>query len=271
MRALKQIQEAVDYLSGRAQAPSLTLLLGSGYASLISLMNAKIAIPYRDIPNFPRWSTNDDDASLVCGEWAGKRVVVVAKRFQYCLGHSADDIAFPLRVLKLWGTDTVVLTNAAGGINTTYDVGDFVAITDHIDLTGRNPLMGGNLDDLGPRFPDMSEVYSRRLLGLCLKTANERGIIVKTGVYVGVTGPSYETPAEIRAFRALGADLVGMSTVSEALISHHMGQQILGISTVTNPAAGNTPLLLNHEDVLRVSGRRVDEMGGLLTGIIGSM
>jgi purine-nucleoside phosphorylase len=271
MMTFEQIQEAVAFLREQAPAPSVTLLLGSGYSSLMSLIEGKVSIPYRDIPHFPRWHSDKNDATFIYGEWAGKKIMVMAKRFQYCYGYSSEDIAFPLRVLKLLGVEKLILTNAAGGINTSYDVGDFVAITDHIDFTGRNPLIGKNLDDLGPRFPDMSEIYTRSLIDLCLKTANETGILVKTGVYIGVTGPSYETPAEIRAFRKLGADLVGMSTVSEAIIARHMGQKVLGISTVTNQAAGNTPLLLAHEDVLKVSARRSEAMGVLLSRIISRM
>ncbi len=267
MRTLTQIEAAAAYLRTRSATPEAILLIGSGYSSLISKLSGVTEIPFRDIPDFPQW-LGDDSAALVCGEFGGKRLVLVTKRFQYCYGCSADDLAFPLRVLKSWGATTMIVTNAAGGINPAYEVGSFVAITDHIDFTSRNPLIGANLDALGPRFPDMSEIYTRRLLDVCLRTANELGIDVRTGVYLGVTGPSYETPAEIRAFRILGADLVGMSTVSEAIVARHAGLAVLAVSTVTNQAAGNTPLLLAHEDVLKVTSRKATQMAELLEAVI---
>lgn len=266
-----ELRQAADFLRSTASPPTVTLLLGSGYGGLLDLLEDRTDIPYQSIPHFPRWGAGESGATLIIGTCAGKRIAAVTKRFQYCLGHTTEEIAFPLRVLKLWGSGVLVITNAAGGINTSYTVGDFVAIIDHIDLTARNPLIGVNLEELGPRFPDMSEIYDRGLVNLCLKVANEIGIPVKTGVYLGVTGPSYETPAEIRAFRMLGADLVGMSTVPEAIIGKHMGQRIFGISTVTNQAAGNTPLILAHEDVLKVSGRKAREALRLIREMLARM
>lgn len=271
MRGLDHIREAAAFLDTRAPPPQVVLMLGSGLASLADRLEDSEQIAYRDIPHFPAWPDDDGTAALACGRLWGRQVVLMTRRFQYLNGCSADDIGFPLRTLKTWGADTVILTNAAGGIDPTYGVGDLVAITDHIDFTHRNVLIGPNIDALGPRFPDMSEIYSRRLLDLCLRTANELGIGLRTGVYLGVTGPSYETPAEIRVFRTIGADLVGMSTVSEAIVARHMDMQVLGLSTVTNQAAGNTPLRLAHEDVLAVGARKAQQLGALLEGLFGRL
>ncbi len=262
-----ELREAVDFLAARGPAPSVALILGSGFDRLLTLFDDVVAIPYRTIPRFPAW-TGPDEARLIIGSCARKRVAVIQHRFQYCHGHTAQEIAFPLRALRLWGAEVLLLTNAAGGINPDYAVGDFVAITDHIDFTARNPLIGPNPEALGPRFADMSEVYDRGLLELCVKAAHEVGIGIKTGIYLGVTGPSYETPAEIRAFRMWGADLVGMSTVSEAIVARHMGQPVLAISLVTNQAAGSTPLLLTHAEVLRVAECKAEEASRLIRQIL---
>jgi purine-nucleoside phosphorylase len=264
MNQMAQIYAAVEFLKGKIPPHFVTLGLGSGYDGLISMLDDLVEIPYESIPFFPVWHDPQAQGKLVSGLLGNTPVVIFTKRFQYCYGYTSDQMAFPLRVLNKLGSKFTVLTNAAGGINSQYAVGDFVVITDHIDFTARNPLIGENPEEFGPRFPDMSEIYSHRLAHSCIQAANEIGIPIHTGVYAGVTGPSYETPAEIKAFRILGADLVGMSTVPETIILRHMGQSVLAISTVTNQAAGNTPLLLSHEDVLIVSKRRTESMIKLL-------
>lgn len=264
----KEIEKAVNYLKKITRRPDIVLLVGSGLSSILEKLSDRKTVPYAEIPNFPRLKRNDQQKNIYIGNLGGKRVVALGGRFHYYNGHTSEDIAFPLRVLREWGVNIVLITNAAGSINTSFAVGDFVLIVDHIDFTGRNPLMGENYDELGPKFPDMSEIYDRGLIDLCLRTGNEIGLSLKTGVYIGVTGPSYETPAEIKAFRLLGADLVGMSTVPETIIARHMNQKVLAISTVTNQAAGNTPMHLSHQDVIKVAGNRANDMIRLLTAFL---
>jgi purine-nucleoside phosphorylase len=266
-----KILKAVAYLKEQAQKPEITLLPGSGLSNILMHITDKKLIPYNEVPSFPKLKRKDQYEYIVLGNLEGKTIAALGGRFQYCDGHTADDIAFPLRVLKEWGSKILLMTNAAGGINTSYNVGDFVIITDHIDFTGRNPLIGQNPEEIGPRFPDMSEVYDKKLIDICLRAGIENSISIKTGIYIGVTGPSYETPAEIKAFRLLGADLVGMSTVSEAIVARHMGQRVIAISIVTNQAAGNTPMKLSHEDVLKVGQNRADDMLRLLKAFIGKI
>jgi purine-nucleoside phosphorylase len=206
---------------------------------------------------------------LVVGRRAGRRVAALAGRAHYYEGHPMEAVTFAVRVMGRLGVKTLVLTNAAGGINTTFSAGALMVIDDHINLLGANPLMGPNDERLGVRFPDMSEVYSRRLRAAADEAAAEGGLSLAHGVYVAVSGPSYETPAEIRFFRAIGADAVGMSTVPEAIAARHMGLEVLGISCITNMAAGVLPQPLHHDEVMETARRVKHAFIGLLDGIVG--
>jgi purine-nucleoside phosphorylase len=262
-------QQTKRYLEERwAARPSLAVVLGSGLGGFSEELSDRIEIPYSEIPNWPRSTVVGHAGMLVTGRIGDVNVVVLSGRAHVYEGYSPARVAFPMRIMHLLGVRSVILTNAAGGINLEYGEGALVSICDHINLQGVNPLLGANEDDFGPRFPDMSEVYSKRFRKIAKETALELGIELKEGVYAAMLGPSYETPAEIRFLRTAGADLVGMSTVAEAIVCNHMGMKVLAIACVTNMAAGILPQKINHDEVLE-TGRRVrDTFVKLLKGVI---
>jgi purine-nucleoside phosphorylase len=228
-------------------------------------------LAYGDIPNWPASAVVGHAGTLVVGGLAGKRVAALSGRVHYYEGHDLRTVTFAVRVIAALGVKTVILTNAAGGINVDLKPGTLMVMDDHINFLGSNPLVGANEDRFGPRFPDMSEVYSRRLRDLAFDAAARQGLPLARGVYIAVHGPSYETPAEIRAFRALGADAVGMSTVPEAIVARHQGVEVLGISCISNAAAGVLPQPLVHDDVMEVARRVRAAFSALLEGIIGRL
>ncbi|MCW5963897.1 MAG: purine-nucleoside phosphorylase [Bryobacterales bacterium] len=231
-------------------APRAGVVLGSGLGSFASRIENAIRIPYTEIPGFHPPSAEGHAGQLVLGDVGGEPVACLAGRIHQYEGHSAQEVVFGVRLLALLGVQNLLLTNAAGGINQAYQQGALVLISDHINMMGTNPLIGANLDELGPRFPDMSEPYSIDLRTLAREAALQADVELQDGVYMALMGPSFETPAEIRAFRTMGADLVGMSTVPEVIAANHMGLRCLGISCVTNLAAGISPNKLSHQEVL---------------------
>ena len=246
---------AVDLLKSRVlddAMPTVAVVLGSGLGAFADELEDAQAIPYGDIPGWPVSTAVGHAGKLVFGRIGPLRVVLMAGRAHLYEGYTAPQSVFGVRVLGRLGVRRMVFTNAAGGINPAYGQGALVAITDHINLQGANPLCGPNDDSLGHRFPDMSDAYSRRMRDIALDAARAQGIPLFEGVYAGLMGPSYETPAEIRYLRAIGADLVGMSTVGEVIAANHMGIECLGISCVTNMAAGMMPQKLDHQEVLAV-------------------
>ena len=238
-------------LSKTKLRPKIALVLGSGLGSFADELTDAVRIPYEKIPNFPRSTAVGHAGRLVIGKVEGIAVAAMQGRVHLYEGYSAREVAFAMRVLARLGIRSAILTNAAGGINLQFTQGALVVMRDHINLQGANPLVGPNDDSLGPRFPDMSEAYSRAYRETAKRMAAELGIAVSEGVYAALLGPSYETPAEIRYLRAIGADLVGMSTVLEVIAANHMGIKSLGISCVTNMAAGVLPQKLHHEEVLQ--------------------
>jgi purine-nucleoside phosphorylase len=245
------IEAARHYLESRtALRPRIAVVLGSGLGAFADELSETVRIPYREIPHWPGATAVGHAGELVFGKLDGLAVAVMAGRVHLYEGYTAQQAAFGVRVLGSLGVRSLVLTNAAGGINLEYGRGALVLIADHINLQGANPLVGENLEWLGPRFPDMTEAYAKRYRDIALQVAGEIGIGLKEGVYAALLGPSYETPAEIRYLRIIGADLVGMSTVPEVIVANHMGMQVLGISCVTNMAAGILPQKLNHQEVL---------------------
>ena len=236
--------------------PRISLVLGSGLGGFADELTNPTRIPYADIPEFPRSTAIGHAGTLVIGESAGVPVAAMQGRVHLYEGYSAQQVAFPLRVFAALGIKAVVLTNAAGGINAGYSQGALVAIRDHINLQGHNPLVGANDDRFGARFPDMTDAYDPALRRIAVEEASRVGIELFEGVYAAMLGPSYETPAEIRFLRTIGADLVGMSTVSEVIVARHMGIAVLAISCVTNMAAGMSGGKINHEEVLE-TGQRV--------------
>ena len=263
------VQQAAESLRGRiGEAPDVAIVLGSGLGDFAAGLQDRTTIPYADIPNWPAAAVVGHAGTLVVGAVAGRRVAALAGRAHFYEGHSLQTAAFATRVLGVLGVRTLILTNAAGGINVTFKPGTLMVIDDHINLMGSNPLVGPNDDRFGPRFPDMTEAYSRRLRDIAFEAARSRGMGLAHGVYAAMHGPSYETPAEIRFLRAIGADAVGMSTVPETIVGRHMGIEILGISCITNPAAGVLPHPLVHDEVMAVARRVRAEFSALLEATI---
>lgn len=243
------------------------VVLGSGLGAFADTLDAREETPYSAIPGWPVSTAVGHAGKLVTGRIGDTEVIVLAGRAHLYEGYSAQQVTFGIRELARRGVRNIVLTNAAGGINLKYAPGDLVLISDHINLMGANPLIGPNDDSLGPRFPDMSESYSKEYREIAKKAAGELGLSLNEGIYAALPGPSYETPAEIRYLRIIGADLVGMSTVPEAIAANHMGMKVLGISCVTNMAAGILPQKLVHEDVLETGARVRDTLVKLLHSI----
>ena len=267
-----RVTEAAEWLRGRGfGGGDVGLVLGSGLGPFANTMADGFAIDYSEIPHFPAPNVIGHAGRLVGGTVRGRRVLALSGRAHYYEGHDLRTVTFAVRVLSRLGIRTVILTNAAGGINTAFTQGALMLIDDHINLLGSNPLIGPQDDRFGSRFPDMTEVYSRRLRALAEDTARDIGLALSHGVYIAVHGPSYETPAEIRAFRTLGADAVGMSTVPEAIVARQMSMEVLGISCITNMAAGVLPHPLRHEDVMETAQRVRAEFTALLEGIIGRL
>jgi purine-nucleoside phosphorylase len=249
-------------------APEIAVVLGSGLGALADALNDSVVIPYANIPNFPRSTAVGHAGRLVIGKSGDLTVAAMQGRVHQYEGYSSREAAFPVRVLGRLGIKSLVLTNAAGGINADYRQSALVVLSDHINLQGNNPLNGPNDERFGPRFPDMSEAYSRSYRRIALDAGRELGIELKEGVYAALRGPSYETPAEIRYLRTIGADLVGMSTVPEVIVARHMGIAVLGISCVTNLAAGMCEGTIHHEEVLETGKRVSTTLLALLTAIL---
>ncbi|MGA2002288.1 MAG: purine-nucleoside phosphorylase [Terriglobales bacterium] len=248
--------------------PQIGLVLGSGLGAFADDLTEAVRIPYADIPSFPRSTAIGHAGQLVIGKSLDVPVAVMQGRVHLYEGYSATEVAFPTRVLGRMGIRALILTNAAGGINTAYGQGALVMLRDHINLQGQNPLTGANDERFGHRFPDMTHVYAKRFREIALEEAKKLSIAPHEGVYAALAGPSYETPAEIRFLRTIGADLVGMSTVPEAIAARHMGINLLAISCVTNMAAGTTDQALNHEEVLEVGRRVMGQFIALLRAIL---
>ena len=253
----EKAQEAARFIRGRApREPRVGLVLGSGLGAFAEGLEDAVAIPYREIPHFPVSTAAGHAGRLVLGRCGGVPVAAMQGRAHFYEGYTLQQVVFPIRVLGLLGAKVLVLTNAAGGINRKLGARGLLLIRDHINLQGSNPLLGPNEERFGPRFPDMTEAYSKELLAIAKKTARRVRLRLFEGVYAAVHGPSYETPAEIRALARLGADVVGMSTVPEVIAANHMGLRVLGISCVTNMAAGLSGKKINHDEVLE-AGERV--------------
>jgi purine-nucleoside phosphorylase len=248
--------------------PSVGLVLGSGLGSYADRLTDAVGIDYGDIPRFPLSTVQGHAGRLVVGSAGGVTCAAMQGRVHFYEGQDMASVVFPLRTLVRLGCKTIIVTNAAGGVNAAFLPGDLVLISDHINLLPEHPLRGDNDDRLGPRFPDMSEAYAAELRALARVVARHQGLEAKEGVYCAMQGPSYETPAEIRMVRALGGDLVGMSTVPEVIVARHMGARVLGISCVTNLAAGISEKPLSHDEVTETAARVRDRFVALLDGIL---
>jgi len=251
---MEKIDEAVHFIKGQySQKPAVGIVLGSGLGSFTNEINIEKEIPYGDIPHFPVSTVEGHSGKLIFGEIGGKKVVAMAGRFHVYEGYSAEQIVFPIRVLKFLGIDTLLISNAAGGVNPAFKVGDLMIITDHISQLAPNPLIGKNYKELGPRFPDMSEPYKKYLINKMKAIAAEKNINVREGVYVAVTGPTFETHAEYRMILALGGDVVGMSTVQEVITAVHMGLPVFAMSVITDVGIREEDNVITHEEVLQAA------------------
>jgi len=251
--------------------PRIALVLGSGLGGFADDFEEAVGIPYEDIPGFVRSTAQGHAGRLVVGKIDSVPVVAMQGRVHYYEGYSLEEVTFPVRTFGLLGVKTIVLTNAAGGINVQLTQGALMVLSDHVNLMGVNPLRGPNDERFGPRFPDMSAVYSPELQELVIDEARAIGVEVRRGIYGGLSGPSYETPAEIHLLRGLGADAVGMSTVPEAIVARHMGLEVLGISCITNMAAGISDEPINHEEVMATGDRVRETFAELLRRVIGAI
>ena len=264
-----KITEAAEYIRSRfTHIPTIGMVLGSGLGDYADTLEETVILPYSDIPGFPLPTVPGHNGAMVFGKKQGRDVVVLQGRIHYYEGLPMQQITLPIRVLAALGVKTVILTNAAGGVNTGFHPGDLMLLSDHINYSGMNPLIGPNLDAFGPRFPDMSDLYTAELRSRIHTAAREAGIQLQEGVYAMYSGPNYETPAEIRMFRVLGADAVGMSTVPEALVAGHCGMQVVGISCITNMAAGVLPQKLNHSEVMETAARVHDTFQTLIDRVV---
>lgn len=256
MDLLDKINVAKDFISGAYSGKiDIAIILGTGLGSLADDIDNKIVIKYKDIPEFPVSTVAGHAGELIIGDLKGKKVLALNGRFHYYEGYALEQVTFAVRVIKSLGINNIIVTNAAGGMNPEFEAGDLMIIEDHINLMGTNPLIGKNYEELGPRFPDMSEAYNKELTAKALKCADMIDIKVQKGVYVAVTGPNYETPAELKMLRKIGADAVGMSTIPEVIIANHMKMKVLGISCITDMAIGDDLAPLDHSRVMETANR----------------
>jgi purine-nucleoside phosphorylase len=266
------LESARAYLSGAVDRdPEIALILGSGLGELAEDIQDSRAFPYEEIPGFKGSTVEGHAGQLVFGELESKNVCIMQGRYHYYEGHDMDDLVFPVRVMSELGMNSLVVTNASGAINRSYEVGDLVRLSDHINFMGTNPLIGPNDEEVGPRFVDMTYAYDPELGRLAQNCADELDLDLKEGVYLATTGPSYETPAEIEMFDTIGADLVGMSTVPEVIAANHCGMNVLGISCVTNMAAGVLDEALDHEEVIETTERVKSDFKELVREIVANL
>lgn len=252
---LTKINETADYIRNRVKdpMPRTAIILGTGLGALVDHIENKQYIPYSEIPNFPVSTVEGHSGNLIFGTLGGKPVMGMQGRFHFYEGYDMKQVTFPVRVMKALGVKTLFVSNAAGGMNPEFQIGEIMIINDHINLFPEHPLRGKNFSELGTRFPDMSEAYSKRLISQALEIAEEKGIRVKQGVYVGTQGPTFETPAEYRYFRRIGGDAVGMSTVPEVIVARHGGMEVFGVSVITDLGVEGVVEVATHEDVQRAA------------------
>jgi purine-nucleoside phosphorylase len=269
---LKKINEGADYVKSKIKkVPEIGIILGSGLGELAEKVEDKVIVKYCDIPNMPVSTVKGHEGQFVFGKLNNKSVVMMQGRVHYYEGNTMEEIVLPIHIMGKIGIKSLIVTNAAGGVNIQFEPGDLMIIKDHINFAFQNPLVGKNEETIGPRFPDMSSAYDKNLIKLGKKIAKDLNIKLQEGTYLMMTGPTYETPAEIRMTRVLGGDAVGMSTVPEVIAANHMGVKVLGISCITNMAAGILDKPLDHKEVIENSNMIKDKFILLVTGIIKNM
>jgi purine-nucleoside phosphorylase len=266
---MQQLKETVAYIKGLVSTPSsIGIILGSGLGNLANEIKSEKEISYNDIPHFPVSTVEGHKGRLIFGELGGKKVWVMAGRFHYYEGYTPAQVAYPVRVMRLLGVDTLLLSNAAGGVNTDFRIGDLMVINDHISLFTENPLLGKNDDELGTRFPDMSEPYSKALIAKVQEIAAKNGITLKQGVYTGVTGPTFETRAEYKLIHLVGGDAVGMSTVQETIAAIHSGMKVFAMSVITDIGIREEENTITHEEVLQAAKDAEPKLTLLFTELV---
>jgi purine-nucleoside phosphorylase len=264
-----KVFQATSFVRSKiGQHPHIGLLIGTGVAESLSQMKTAVSVDYRDIPNFPISTVPTHRGALLFGSIRGKRVLAMQGRFHYYEGYRMRDITLPVRVMQLLGVNTLIVLNASGGINPSFNAGDIMVIADHINLTGSNPLIGPNVDEWGPRFPDMTQVYDPKLITMAEEAALENGIRVQKGVYVGLPGPSLETRAEIRFLKTIGADAVGLSTIPEVIAAAHGGMAILGLSVITNMNLPDDPQPCRVDDIIATAEGAAPRVQAVIEGVI---
>ena len=267
-----KLQETVAFIKNKYPIrPQVGIVLGSGLGNFLAQIKTEVSINYHDLPHFPVSTVEGHDGTLVFGELSGKKVVAMAGRFHFYEGYSPAEVVYPIRVMKLLGIETLLLSNAAGGVNTLFKVGDLMIVNDHISLSVVNPLIGENEDFLGPRFPDMSEPYSKELIKKATTIGEELNIGLRQGVYFGVTGPTFETHAEYRMIRLMGADAVGMSTVQEAIVAGHMGLPVFAVSIITDMGIREQETIITHEEVLSAARNAEPLLTTLFTQLVAKL
>jgi purine-nucleoside phosphorylase len=266
---LKKIVESVEYIHENAPfAPEIGIVLGTGLGGLVKEIEVKFSLDYKSIPNFPISTVESHSGKLIFGILGGKRVIAMQGRFHYYEGYSLQEVTFPIRVMKMLGIKKLFLSNASGGVNPDFKIGEIMILNDHINLFPGNPLIGKNQDELGPRFPDMSDAYDRKLIDLAKSIAKENGIEVSEGVYAGLTGPTLETPAEYNYIRVIGADAVGMSTVPEVIVARHMDIPVFAISIVTDLGVKGKIKKVTVQDVIDVANKQEPKMTFIMKELI---
>ncbi|SFS92307.1 purine-nucleoside phosphorylase [Marininema halotolerans] len=267
--AFERIEEAKNWIQQKTNhVPQVGLILGSGLGDLANDIADAAVIPYSDIPHFPVSTVEGHAGQLVIGQLSGKTVIAMQGRFHFYEGYPVQDVVFPVYVMKALGAEMLIATNACGGMNASFAAGDLMLIEDHLNMTGANPLIGPNDSRLGVRFPDMSEAYNKELISLAEQVGEAQGLSLKKGVYAGISGPTYMTPAELIMLRNLGGDTVGMSTVPETIVANHAGMRVLGISCITDMAIGENLEPLTHEQVVEVADRTRPRFIRLVKGIL---
>ena len=269
MEYLSQINEALNYIQSKTKVkPEIGIILGTGLGSLVNEIDVEQFIPYGEILHFPISTVETHDGKLILGQLGGKKVVAMQGRFHFYEGYSMKQITFPVRVMKKLGIHTLLISNAAGGMNPEFKRGDLMIITDHINLLGDNPLIGPNLDEFGPRFPDMSEPYSNKLISLAEKVASDNSIKTQKGVFVAVSGPNLETKAEYRFLRNIGADVVGMSTVPENIVAIHSGLKVFGMSVITDECFPDTLQPVNVQEIIATAKNTEPKLTLIMKNVI---
>lgn len=266
---LEKINQTADYIRSKVDnMPKTAIILGTGLGALVDHIENKQYIPYTEIPNFPVSTVEGHSGNLIFGDLGGKRVMAMQGRFHYYEGYDMKQVTFPVRVMKALGIETLFVSNAAGGMNKEFKVGDIMIITDHINLFPENPLRGKNYNELGPRFPAMTEAYSKRLIALADEIAKEENIRVMHGVYVGTPGPTFETPAEYEYFRIIGGDAVGMSTVPEVIVANHASMEVFGVSVITDLGGKDITEVPTHEEVQKAAEKAQPKMMEIMKQLV---